>query len=104
MTFARYGIVENEGGKPLVIRDLGPWTEHPTVTHDVASVVRELFDKALLPPGRRLFYFDSAGDLDEIVVDGARFVHFAPGRRCIDCGGEIERGEFRCAGCKEGDR
>lgn len=104
---ARYVIVSDEPGKPLVIRDVGPWDRHPTVTNDVDGVVADLAAKGKLSacskcgrpwvdgwPGcfslkeghdcdgeascRRLLYFDSDGELDEIVVRGGKFVGFKP--------------------------
>jgi hypothetical protein len=37
----RYAI-EVDGPAYVVIRDLGPWTEHRTITNDVETVVRDL--------------------------------------------------------------
>jgi len=54
----------------LVIRDVGPWDAHFTVTNDAETVVMELHRVGQLPPGRRLFYYDSEGDLDELEHDG----------------------------------
>jgi hypothetical protein len=71
----RYAI-EVDGPAYVVIRDLGPWTEHRTITNDVETVVRDL---APILGSRRVFYYDSIGRLDEIVVAGARFVRFIAG-------------------------
>lgn len=60
----------------VVIRDVGPWDRHPTVTNDAESVVAALADSL---NGRRLFYFDSDEQLDEILVRDGRFAGFAPG-------------------------
>ncbi len=60
----------------LVIADVGDHRRAPTVTNDVEAVVRALHDRHALG-ARRLFYYDSAGDLDEIVHDGGgRFLGF----------------------------
>lgn len=69
-SFEVLGVIHFTAGKTseaLVIRDVGPWDQHPTVTNGAEDVVRRLFAAGLLPAGRRLFYFDSSGDLDEIV-------------------------------------
>ncbi len=63
----------------IIIRDVGPWDQHPSVTNDAENVVRELVAKGLLTPGRRLFYYDSDGILDEILIKDGAFAGFAPG-------------------------
>lgn len=63
----------------IVIKDVGPWDQHPSVTNDAENVVRDLVAQGYLPEGRRLFYFDSDGRLDEILVKDGQFVGFAPG-------------------------
>ena len=75
---ANYMIVEDKPGHPLVIRDIGPWAHYLTITNDAESVVEELFQSARLPHARRLFYFDSDGDLDEIVIRDGKFAGFHP--------------------------
>lgn len=80
---ANYAIVLAESNdERLVIRDIGPHHLFKTVTNDVEHVVMNL---ALYPPGhltgRRLFYYDSDGQLDEICHENGRFVGFAPGPR-----------------------
>lgn len=60
----------------IVIRDVA----HPSkrsVTNDAENVVDDLRN---VLRGRRLFYFDTMGVLDELVVnEHGRFVSFAPG-------------------------
>lgn len=63
----------------LVIRDVGPWDRYQTVTNAVELVVKQLTALEFLHDGRRLFYYDSSGDLDEIVHEGGRFKGF----RCV---------------------
>lgn len=64
---------------PLVIRDVG--VECMSVTNDAEAVVEDLAAKGLLPPGRRLFYYDSDGQLDELLVKDGRFAGFRAGPR-----------------------
>lgn len=75
---SNFEIVEDSPDR-LTIRDLGPWHKFRTVTNDAENVVPELFRRGLLPPGKRLFYFDSHGDLDEILHADGRFTGFWPG-------------------------
>ncbi len=82
MKRANYQIVEDLTGRPLVIKDLGPWDQHPTITNDAEGVVAELHLRGVLPADRRLLYYDSEGQLDEILLDVAGcFAGFAPGPR-----------------------
>ena len=71
---ANYRIVED---KPdvLVIEDVGPWNRHPSITNDAEAVV-----EALAPQlkGRRLEYYDSEGQRDQLLVKDGRFAGFAP--------------------------
>lgn len=81
MNRARYVIVDDDflKSEPLVIRDIGPWDQHPSVTNDAEAVIEELAAAGNLPNGRRLFYFDSEGQKDELIHENGRFVRFAPG-------------------------
>jgi hypothetical protein len=76
---ANYGVTRDVPGEPLEIRDLGPWDRHPTVTNVAEDVVAELFRNGRLTSGRRLFYEDSEGRRDEILIENGRFAGFAPG-------------------------
>jgi len=59
---ANYRVVEDTP-KKLVLEDIGPWDEHFTITNDAENVVNELRGRL---NGRRLFYYDSEGELTEI--------------------------------------
>jgi hypothetical protein len=59
----------------VLIRDAGPWDRHLTVTNGADLVVEQLAAQGLLDQ-RRLFYIDSEGDCDEIVVEHGQFVRF----------------------------
>jgi hypothetical protein len=62
----------------LVLRDVGPWDEHPTVTNAIERVIADLRDRYHLPPGRRLFYYDSHGELTEALLDSdGRFAGYS---------------------------
>ena len=57
----------------LVIRDVGPWDQYPTVTNDADAVVAELAPQL---NGRRLLYYDSEDDLMELLVKDGKFHGF----------------------------
>lgn len=65
----------------VILRDLGPWDRHPSVTNDAEAVVASLAANWL--GGRRLLYVDTDGRVDELtysIVDGrATFTGFRPG-------------------------
>ena len=72
---ARFDIVK-ETSEYVLIKDLGPWNTRLTVTNDAEQVVRILASHL---SGRRLFYIDSEGSTDELLVRGGEFAGFAPG-------------------------
>lgn len=77
MNQANYTI-EHVDAKRIVIRDLGPWNVYQTVTNAAENVVAELWISDRLDGGRRLFYYDSEGDLGELLVKDGEFAGFAP--------------------------
>lgn len=76
---ANYAIELDVPGKPLIIRDVGPFDRFMTITNAAEHVVAELVEAQRLPAGRRLLYFDSYGQLDEIVVRDGKFSGFKRG-------------------------
>lgn len=57
----------------VLIQDMGPWNQHKSVTNDAESVVEEL------APGlgdRKLFYIDSDGRTDRLLVKDGKFAGF----------------------------
>ena len=72
---ARYEIV-SVTSESVVIKDIGPWDLCLTVTNDAESVVQTMAPHL---GGRRLYYIDSAGELDELVIRNGKFAGFKPG-------------------------
>ena len=72
MKMPNFAIVEQTAERVL-IRDLGPWDMFPTVTNGAEQVVREL---APMLNGRRLEYYDSEGERDEILIKDGQFAGF----------------------------
>lgn len=77
---SRYEIVQNTPGSTLIIRDVGH-ENHRSVTNDAENVVDDLALLGWLPPGRRLFYYDSEGQLDELLVRDGKFAGYKAGPR-----------------------
>ena len=75
---ANFDILENIPGSPLIIRDVGPWNKCFSVTNDAEGVVELLVKSGFLDNNRRLFYYDSENDLDELVIKDGKFVGFLP--------------------------
>ena len=66
---ATYEVVDvNEHLNFLLIRDVGIWDRQLTITNDVEMVVERIDATRRLSRGMRLFYYDSGGELDEILL------------------------------------
>lgn len=76
MSHARYSVIK-ETSEAITIRDDGPWERHPTITNDAEWVVAQVAPSL---QGRRLFYIDSEGETDELMVRAGKFAGFAPGQ------------------------
>lgn len=70
----KYEIVE-ETDEYILIRDVGPWDEYLTVTNGAEYVVEELAPRL---KGRRLEYYDSGDERDQLLVKDGKFDGFAP--------------------------
>lgn len=73
MNEAAFEVVEEDAGK-VVLRDIGPWSKHPTITNDAEQVVEKMHARV---GDRRLLYYDSDGELTELRHEGPRFTGFA---------------------------
>ena len=72
MRRANYAIVL-ESDDCVLIRDIGPHDQFFTVTNAAEEVVAEL---APMLRGRRLEYYDSDGDRDQLLVQDGKFAGF----------------------------
>ena len=72
MKTPNYRIVE-QTDEYVLIRDIGPWDTFPTVTNGAEQVVAEL---AQMLKGRRLEYYDSEGERDQLLVKDGKFAGF----------------------------
>ena len=75
---ANYKIVK-EGPGMVVLRDLGPWDKFLTITNAAEEVVQEMINLGRYQPGGRILYYDSEGELTELLVRDGKFSGFAPG-------------------------
>ncbi|MGH7198870.1 MAG: hypothetical protein ACREH5_09065 [Candidatus Omnitrophota bacterium] len=74
-------VVREVHADRVIIQDIGPWDQHPSVTNDAEWVAHCMVQgtRGTVLGERRLFYYDSEGDLDELLVRAGRFDGFAPG-------------------------
>ena len=75
---ANYVIVSRSAAH-LTIQDIGPWEVFQTVTNAAEETVFSLVASGDLAPSMRLFYFDSDGELGELLVEDGRFAGFGTG-------------------------
>lgn len=61
----------------FTLRDTGHAAGHPTITNDAEYVVQSLA-RLWKIEGMRIFYYDSDGELSELLHDGPKFTGFAP--------------------------
>ncbi len=101
---ARYSI-DQDAPDLLLIRDVGPWDKHKTITNDAEHVVKELVTRL---NGRRLEYIDTEGAQAEIRIINGQFAGFATTVIHGDLGGrrmEVTtidpRGTVICDWCDE---
>lgn len=71
---ANYEVIVDNKDR-LVLKDIGPWDQYLTITNASETVVEELIERL---NGRRLFYYDSYGNLDEILIKDGKFYGWAP--------------------------
>lgn len=57
----------------ILLRDVGPWDEHLTITNGAEVVVEVM---ASMLDGRRLEYIDSMGERTRLLVEDGRFAGF----------------------------
>lgn len=76
MKRAEWSLV-GSNGMAVVIRDERTH-DLPSITNDAENVVADLLPALR---GRRLFYYDTQGQLDELLVKDGKFAGFAPGPR-----------------------
>ncbi len=71
-------LVRERTSKRIVLEDIGPWDRYMSITNAAESVVEAEVANGL--GDRRLFYYDTDGELTELLVKDGRFAGFAPGK------------------------
>ena len=74
--YIRYDIIQATE-TCIVLKDLGPWDRYMTITNAAEHVIEDM-QRIFIIGNRRLFYFDSEGELTELCHEGERFIRFAP--------------------------
>lgn len=69
---ANYDII-TDAPDYLLIQDIGPWDQYKTITNTAETVVEELADKL---GDRKLYYVDSEGITDQLLVLDGKFNGF----------------------------
>lgn len=64
----------------VVLRDIGPWDHYMTITNNADDIVADLFKTGMLTVNKRLLYYDSENNLDEILLTNKQFAGFKPYR------------------------
>jgi|HubBroStandDraft_6_1064221.scaffolds.fasta_scaffold310963_3 hypothetical protein len=78
MRLPNFEVVADETDESqITLRDLGPHSEFPTITNAAEALIKFLANERILENGRKLLYYDSEGDLDQLHHWEGRFVRFA---------------------------
>ena len=72
---ANYSVIE-DCNEHVILSDVGPWSNFPTITNDADAVVKEW---VLRLNGRRLYYFDSDNEIAELLIRDNKFAGFGFG-------------------------
>lgn len=75
MRRANYDIAK-QMPEAITLRDLGPWDKFLTITNAAEDVVEELVRQGILNEGQRLLYYDSEGELTELIHKNGKFSGF----------------------------
>ncbi len=70
-------LVTEYADERIVLKDVGPWDQYMTITNAPETTIEELTRQYGIGT-RRVFYYDSEGELTELLVKDGRFAGFAP--------------------------
>ena len=60
----------------IILEDVGPWDNRPTITNDIEYVIARLYAQGMLNNNKRLLYVDSENILTEVVHFNEKFIRF----------------------------
>lgn len=71
MRTPNYKVIESNEDR-VVLQDLGPWDEYPTITNAVEAVLQQIAGMLLVKPhnGPNIYYIDSEGECTRILWEG----------------------------------
>ena len=72
---ARYSVQNVTSVCVILKDDFDPADPTLSVTNDAERVVEEVYKSY---PGKRIFYYDTEGDIAELVHDKGKFTRFVP--------------------------
>lgn len=70
-------IVRERTAERIVLEDIGPWDRYMTITNAAETVIEEI-ELSYGIGTRKVLYYDSDGELTELLVKNGRFAGFAP--------------------------
>ena len=70
-------IVRERTEERIVLEDIGPWDRYMTITNAAETVIAEI-ERDYGIGTRKVLYYDSDGELTELLVENGRFAGFAP--------------------------
>lgn len=59
-----------------IIRDVGPWDQHLTITNGAEWVVEFLYKNKIIKNGKRLLYYDSENELSELLHENGKLIGY----------------------------
>ena len=62
--------------KLVLLKDIGPWDQFKTITNNAKEVVEEIRELGHLETDPNLLYWDSEGNLTELVYNDSGFLDF----------------------------
>jgi hypothetical protein len=69
-------LIVSRTDRKILLRDVGPWDRHKTITNDIETVISELWAGGFLEGSPRFFYYDSEGELTEALYSDGLFLSF----------------------------
>jgi hypothetical protein len=70
---ANYSVLDVDG-QFVWLKDEGPWSQYLTITNDAEGVVEQVVQRY---PNHRIKYYDSEGELTELLVKDGKFAGYA---------------------------
>jgi hypothetical protein len=69
-------VTHNETDDYIVLEDIGPWDRYPTITNAPEATCEAMLARL---SGRKLYYIDTDGNIDQLLIHDNRFAGFVHG-------------------------